>query len=237
MKIQNTIRIVICLAVVGAASCCFATIAPPDPDLSTAEMLALPPGVQVSVFNTPAGDGYAMTQARTVDTAPLTWLDATITITLLNEYGTAIFAYPQEDMWLECLPEHPPAQLGDPAGLVACPGGALADGSTDINGQTTFSGPFHAGGHATYSDNGLSWDDSKTYVWLGGYPINSPLDVLFNSADIDGDGAWTSDVDVILFVQRYRSGEYSYSVDFFFDEYLDLSDLVLFSNARNQQCP
>ena len=202
------------------------------------EMLNYEGTAMVSVFNTPDGTGYPMTQARARDTAPGSWVDATITLTILDGESNPIYAYPYEDLWLVNTPAVAPSALGDPAGLVACPNGALADASTDINGQTTFSGPFLAGGHVTYSDNGDDSDDDRTYVMISGEVANQSVPLLFNSADIDGDGFWTSSVDVILFSQRYPvSAGYSYSVDFFFDGANTLSDLVLFSAARNVQCP
>lgn len=236
---KNIVGLLICIVALGATSLGFAGI--PDIDRCTAELLGYTGSANLNVFNTPDGSGYLMTEARTKSTAAGTWEDGTITVTLLDGTGTTgnpVFAYPFEDMWLENNPAVPPATQGDPAGLCACPNGTLADASTDINGQTTFTGPFYAGGHVTYSNDGDDTNDDKTYVMVSGQPINSPLKVLFNSADINGDGFWTSTVDVILFSQRYpASAGYSYSVDFYFDELNTLSDLVLFSAARNVQCP
>jgi hypothetical protein len=228
----------ICIAALGVTSLGFAGI--PDIDRCSAETLNMT-ATQVNVFNTPDGSGYLMTEARAKNTTPGTWQDATITVTLLDGTGTTgnpVFAYPFEDMWLENNPAVPPVNIGDPAGLVACPNGTIADASTDINGQTTFSGPFYAGGYVDYTADANDDNDGKTYVMVSGLPINDPLKILFNSADIDGDGLWTSGTDVILFSQRYpASAGYSYSVDYYFDEVNDLSDLVLFSAARNVQCP
>ncbi len=233
---KNIVGLLICIAAVGVASLSFAGI--PDIDRCSAETLALT-AAPVNVFNTPDGTGYLMTEARAFDTPAGTWQDATITVTLLDGTGATgnpVFAYPFEDIWLENNPAVPPAVQGDPAGLVACTNGTLADASTDINGQTTFTGPFYAGGHVTY-DEVLDTGD-QSYVMVSGQPIADALDILFNSADIDGDGLWSSGVDVILFSQRYpASAGYSYSVDFYFDEVNDLSDLVLFSAARNVTCP
>jgi hypothetical protein len=236
---KNIVGLLICIAAVGATSLSFAGI--PDIDRCSAEVLGYTGGMNLNVFNTPDGSGYLMTEARTRLTTPGTWEDATITVTLYDGTGTTgnpVFAYPFEDIWLENNPPVPPANLGDPAGLVACPNGTIADASTDINGVTTFSGPFYAGGHVTYSNDGNDANDDKSYVVVSGQPINDALDILFNSADIDGDGLWTSGTDVILFSQRYpASAGYYYSVDYYFDEVNDLSDLVLFSAARNVQCP
>ncbi len=210
----------------------------PDFQRSWAEMLSCTAS-PVSVCNVPDGSGYPLTQARAFDTPPGSWQNATITVTLIDPTGASgnpLHAYPLEDMWLENHPPVPPTIPGAPAGLVACPLGVLADADTDVNGQTTFTGPFHAGGHVTY-DSTTDLGD-LTYVMVGGEALTTSLELLFNSPDIDGDGVWSSGVDVILFSQRYPVGAgYSYSVDFHFDEVNDLSDLVLFSAARNSSCP
>lgn len=226
------------LLVLGIASHAFALSDIPDPNNSVVEMAGYSGTAPLSVFNVPDGSGYAMTQARGLSTPVGLWEDATITLTLVSHTGLPVFAYPYEDLWLENTPSVPPDTQGDPAGLVACSLGAIADASTDIFGQTTFSGPFYAGGHVTFTNNGDDSDDDPTYVVVSGTRIPTPLPLLFNSADIDGDGAWTSAVDVILFSQRCSpDAEYSYSIDFFFDGVIDLSDLVLFTAARFSQCP
>ena len=232
---KNIVGLLICIVALGATSLGFAGI--PDIEQCTAEMLGVDPGDTGpwNVFNTPDATGYTMAEARAVATASGSWDDATITVTLIDGNGNPVFAYPFEDLWLENTPATAPVSVGDPAGLVACPNGTLADASSDINGQTTFSGPFFAGGHVTYTD-ATTYD--ATYVMVSGEAIATALPIIFNSADIDGDGQWTSSVDVILFSQRYpASAGYSYSVDFYFDEANTLSDLVLFSAARNVACP
>ncbi len=235
---KNIVGLLICIAALGITSLGFAGI--PDLDRSSAVMLNMTAD-QVNVFNTPDGSGYLMTEARDKDTVPGTWEDATVTVTLIDGTGATgnpVYFYPFEDIWLENNPAVPPVNLGDAAGLVACPNGSIADASTDINGQTTFSGPFYAGGFVDYTADANDDNDGKAYVMISGAPIDDPLKLLFNSADIDGDGMWTSGTDVILFSQRYpASAGYYYSVDYYFDEVNDLSDLVLFSAARNVQCP
>ncbi|MBU0741408.1 hypothetical protein KKG45_05990 [bacterium] len=241
---KNIVGLLICIAAMGVTTLGFAGI--PDLDTSSCTMLNAPVGVNVNVYNTPDGSGSLMTEARApifpVPPAPgpySTEEDATITVTLLDSGSNPVFAYPFEDIWLENPPAVPPVNVGDPAGLVACPNGTIADASTDINGMTTFSGPFYAGGHVDYSNDGNDTNDGKTYVMVSGSPLtNGPLLLLFNSADIDGDGLWTTSTDVLLFSQRYPvAAGYHYSVDYYFDERDDISDLVWFSAARNVQCP
>ncbi len=237
---KNIVGLLICIAAMGITTLGFAGI--PDLDTSSCVMLNAPVGSNLNIHNTPDGSGYLMTEARQWTTVPGTWEDATITVTLLDSGSNPVFAYPFEDIWLENPPAVPVAQPNlacDPAGLVACPNGSIADASTDINGQTTFSGPFYAGGFVDYTDDGNDTNDGKTYVMVSGAPLtNGPLLLLFNSADINGDGLWTVPIDVIVFSQRYpASAGYEYSVDYYFDEVNTVSDLILFSAASNVQCP
>lgn len=233
---KNIVGLLICIAAIGATTLGFAGI--PDLDLSSCVMLNADPGMTLSVYNAPDGSGSVMTEARNqpgTGTLESVQDDATITVTLLDSGSNAVFAYPFEDLWLECPPL--PADLVSP-GLVACPNGATADASTDINGVTTFSGPFFAGGYGSYTADDVD-NDGVTYVMVSGLALtNGPLSLVFNSSDINGDGVWDTITDVLLFSQRYPvSGGYHYSVDYYFDELNAIGDLVLFSAARNVQCP
>jgi hypothetical protein len=232
---KNIVGLLICIAAIGATTLGFAGI--PDLDLSSCAMLNATPGATLSVYNVPDGSGYSTLEARRYVGPAGTSAqdDATITVTLLDSGSNPVFAYPFEDMWIECPPL--PADLTSP-GLLACPNGTTADASTDINGQTTFSGPFFAGGYGTYSNNGVA-DDGVTYVMISGLPLtNGAMPLVFNSSDINGDGVWDTITDVLLFSQRYPvSGGYHYSVDYYFDELNAIGDLVLFSAARNVTCP
>lgn len=238
---KNIVGLLICIAAMGVTTLGFAGI--PELSLCTAYMLSAPADSNLNVYNAPDGSGYLMTEARRLGTAPGSWEDATITVTLLDSGSNVVFSYPFEDIWLENPPATPPVALGDPAGLVACANGATADASTDINGQTTFSGPFFAGGYVDYTLDNNDLNDGRTYVMVSGLPITGgtnggAIQLLFNSSDIDGDGQWSTAVDVILFSQRYPpSAGYHYSLDFYFDGNDDISDLVLFSAARNVTCP
>ena len=64
------------------------------------------------------------------------------------------------------------------------------------------------------------------------------------NTDINGDGIWSTDTDVIVFSTWYPpdpsdppSYGYHYGVDYYFDGVNDISDLVLFSAAQNVSCP
>jgi len=210
---RNILGLMICVASLGVATLSFAGI--PDLSLSSAASAA---GSEVSVFTLPNGAGKALTEAKLEVGGEV---DATITVTLLDAGGLPIFLYPFEDMWLE-------TSMG---GLVPCNGGSVADGSTDINGVATFSGALFADG---YSDR---TDDEKCQVIINGSAlIGSDLDILFNSSDIDGNGAQGTS-DTIVFVPLYTGGSYDYSIDFFFDGAINLSDLVLYAGGLNTSCP
>ncbi len=234
---KNIVGLMICIAAMGVTTLGFAGI--PDLDTSSCVMLNAPALTNINVSNVPDGSGYLMTEARQLTTTPGTWEDATITVTLLDSGSNPVFAYPFEDIWLENPPAVPPGSVYDVPGLVACPNGTIADASTDINGVTTFSGPFYAGGHVDYSLDADDSNDGKTYVMVSGAPLtNGALLLLFNSPDINGDGVWNTDTDVVIFSSRYPATEpYSFSVDYYFDGVNDISDLVLFSAAQNVSCP
>jgi len=84
-----------------------------------------------SVLICPAGDGQHFEAARTMGGSIV---DATITLTLLDQFHNPIAQYPFEDLWLSV------------PGMSLCIGGSVADTSTDIHGRTTFSLPKFMGG-------------------------------------------------------------------------------------------
>ena len=212
---RNIVGLVICVAALGVSTLGVAGV--PDLVNSNAD---LPAGLpQVSVFLTPDGTGNLMTEARAVTTPPLDVVNATITVTLFDAGMNPVFAYPFEDMWLETT-------LG---GLVACTNGTLANANTDINGITTFVGPFYAGGYSNKVAGEL------TQVIINGAPlIGEDLNVLFNSPDLFADGVVDLS-DVSLFSASY--GTTDYRANYFYDGSVNLSDLVLFSSSVNVVCP
>lgn len=212
---RNIVGLVICVAALGVSTLGVAGV--PDLVNSNAD---LPAGLpQVSVFLTPDGTGNLMTEARAVTTPPLDVVDATITVTLFDAGMNAVFAYPFEDMWLETT-------LG---GLVACTNGTLANANTDINGVTTFVGPFYAGGYSNKVAGEL------TQVIINGSPlVGEDLNVLFNSPDLFADGV--VDLSDVSQFSGYYGGT-GYAADYFYDGSVNLSDLVLFSSSVNVVCP
>jgi len=211
---RNIVGLLVCLAVLSVATLGFAGV--PDVNNSTATTAAT---VQVSVFNVPDGTGKAMTEARAIGVSGS--VDATITVTLLDAGMNPVYLFPFEDMWLETT-------MG---GLVPCANGTVADASTDINGQATFTGPFYAGGIT----DGASGELTEVVV-NGSALVGSDMDIQFNSADMTGDGA-VNISDLSSFSAGYLGGTYTYDVDFSYDGVLNLSDLVLFSTAFNAVCP
>lgn len=212
---RNIVGLVICVAALGVSTLGVAGV--PDLVNSNAD---LPAGLpQVSVFLTPDGTGNLMTEARAITTPPLDVVDATITVTLLDAGMNPVFAYPFEDMWLETT-------LG---GLAACTNGTLANFNTDINGVSTFVGPFYAGGYSNKVAGEL------TQVIINGSPlVNEDLNVLFNTPDLFADGVVDLS-DVSQFSGFY--GGTGYAADYFYDGSVNLSDLVLFSSSVNVVCP
>lgn len=212
---RNIVGLVICVAALGVSTLGVAGV--PDLVNSNADLPAGTP--QVSVFLTPDGTGNLMTEARAVTTPPLDVVNATITVTLFDAGMNPVFAYPFEDMWLETT-------LG---GLVACTNGTLANANTDINGVTTFVGPFYAGGYSNKVAGEL------TQVIINGSPlVGEDLDVLFNSPDLFADGV--VDLSDVSQFSGYYGGT-GYAADYFYDGSVNLSDLVLFSSSVNVVCP
>jgi len=167
---------------------------------------------QVSLFSCPLGDGHRIN--RCMAFPGITNVDATITANLCDINGDPIYLYPASDIWLESAGES----------FTFCGGGTCADHDTDINGDTTFSNALYAGYHG-----------SGAIVKVLGFVINAPLDLLFNSPDIDGDLAVTL-TDVVLFTQDYFGG-YEYRSDFYWDGVLNLSDIVILSQHHTHECP
>lgn len=211
---RNILGLMICVASLGIATLSFAGI----PDLSLSSAVAASGTAEVSVFCLPNGSGKALSEAKLEAGGEV---DATITVTLLDANGLPIFLYPFEDMWLAT----------SAGGMVPCNGGSVADASTNINGDTTFSASLYAGG---YSDR--LGGEKCVVVVNGSALVGWDLNILFNSSDIDGTGAQGTP-DTIVFVPLYTGGGYDYSIDFFFDGIINLSDLVLYAGGLNTSCP
>jgi hypothetical protein len=188
------------------ASLAFANV----PDLVLSDAAIAPGAVGASVFVLPNATGANFAVAS----LPGGTVDATITVTLVDEFGDPIFLYPFEDMWLE-------TSLG---GLVFCPGGTVADASTDALGETTFSNPIAGGGNSL---------GEVVMVMIAGAPLVDTVNLTFNSADINGD-LLVNLSDIVNFTPMLNS--YNYNGDFNNDGVINLSDIVRFTPGIGTTC-
>jgi len=171
----------------------------------------------VSVFVTPDGLGRSFEEAYLFGGAVT---DGTITLRLYDGWGDLVVDYPAEDLWLATTL----------SGLIACPGGTIADGPTNEDGLAFWRNSPRAGGQTNpYTE--------LTQVFVNGDPVaNDPgLDVQFNSADINGDLA-VNLADIVLFTQ-ILFGQYDYAADFFWDGVINLPDASFMVQGNGAQCP
>jgi len=106
----------------------------------------------------------------------------------------------------------------------------LADGPTNAAGQTTFTMSYHGGG----------WVVGPTFVWVleasGTWAqIPVPLNVAYNSGDINGDLVINL-VDVGIFAAIFY-GPYHYKADFNFDHLVNLIDVAMLAGVYGASCP
>ena len=205
---RKIMGLLVCSLVVSLTTVAWAGI--PDLDLSLATYVS--EGTQVSVYSLPSGAGDPLSNVYVNGGSKV---DATVTLTLVDSTPTPIFNYPFEDMWIE---SNTPA-------IVICPGGSTADANTDANGQTTFSGALFAG----------KFGDGLVVVINGDALSQAPLNFKFNSPDINGDLV-VNLTDVVLFAGVYY-GVYEYLADFYWDDVINLSDIVLLAQGQGSACP
>jgi hypothetical protein len=201
------------IMVVSLASLAWAGV--PDLSMSTATSPAHPTGASVWVL--PDGHGVRFDEAFAAGGA---YTDATITLTLVDTTGAPIFLYPFEDLWLQT----------SAGGLSYCPGGTVADASTDINGQTTWTTPLNGGGYSI---------GETVKVYVAGSPLaGGGLNITFNSADINGDLVVNLS-DITAFTQ-ILNGNYTlnpkYAGDFNNDNQINLSDAVRMTAGNGTHC-
>ena len=204
-------RFLLGILVVSLASLAWAGV--PDLVESDAEIAA--EAVGASMFNTPNANGSDFTQAFGAGG----FVDATITLTLIDTDGLAIFLYPFEDLWLET----------SAGGLKFCSGGTVADQSTDELGQTTWTNALAAGGYSP---------GETTNIMVAGAPLTTTLDIIYNSADINGDLV-VNLPDIVAFTQLL-GGDYSthplYAGDFNNDGQINLPDIVRMTGGIGTAC-
>ena len=185
------------------------------PDLNTSTASIDPAADGANVFVVPNATGAAFTEAKVQQGGGgNVTVDATITVTLRDTQGNLIFGYPFEDMWLET----------DGGGLAYCEGGTVADGSTDVNGETEWVNPLAGGGNSF---------GEFTQVYVAGSPLAQTLNITYNSADINGD-LQINLTDVNLFTPMLTG--YDQEGDYNNDGSVNLTDVNLFVPAIGTGC-
>jgi len=162
------------------------------------------------VFTLPNGAGYAFTAARLGGTT----VDATLTLTVVNNLGDPINGYPPEDMWL----------LTTGGGFVACDA-ANPDGPTNAAGETMWVQALFGGGNSRGED---------AQAWIANDPVPATVPVLLLSADINGDLVVNLS-DITVFTQAIQT--YNADADFNDDGTINLSDITLMTQGIGQVCP
>lgn len=212
MLLRKLAGIFACVLMIGVATFAMAGV----PDL--AESTAAPTfnSGLISLYNLPNGGGQAFDAARYWDGAVSQIVDATITLTVLDSSLNPVVLYPFEDMWLE-------ARDG---GMYICPGGTVADVSTDINGQTTWTVPLRAGGFSV----------DLLQVMINGAALTSDagMSINVNSADINGSGKVELG-DVTIFSEDFF-GAYNYRSDFDYDLDINLLDVTKLAAGWGALC-
>ncbi len=209
MHLKKLTGFLLGVLVVSMASMAWAGI----PDLTLSSATAGASGA--SVFCLPNGQGNSFDLAK--DGSGNT-VDATIHLTLLDSNGDPIALYPFEDLWLQTSAN----------GLVACANGTAADASTDAAGLTQWQNPLFAGGNS---------GGETVNVYVAGSPLNHPgMNILFNSADIDG--SLTVNLgDVTLFADLYNNSPNAFDGDFYYDGVINLGDITLMAFGNGTMCP
>lgn len=216
MVLRKLLGFCACVLFVSSASLAMAYI--PDLDDSTAEMLGYTGTNALTLYNLPNGGGNAFDRAY--DGAG-GFADATITLTLVDGNGALIPDFPFEDMWIEGVPADPSY-----VGLVPCPNaGTAPDGSTDENGQTTWTGTLQAGGQS----------DGLCYVTINGDHLSTGVALMFVSPDANGDGE-VGVGDVTIFSVDYSALTYKFRTDFNADGDNTVSDVTILATAMYRNC-
>jgi len=176
------------------------------------------PGTPKSVFSLPNGSGDAMNNVYQFGG---TKIDGEVLLTLVDSGMNPIFNYPFEDLWID-------SAVGS---FTFCPGGTVADGNTDVNGQTTWTGTLFAGGFSETTGT-----VPALIIMVNGSALTQPpLDYRFNSADLNAD-LIVNLTDVVLFAAIYY-GAYGYEADLYWDGVINLSDIVLLAQGMGAECP
>lgn len=183
----------------------------------------------VAVQSRPDGNGRALSNAVTWSGTigdPSVSVDATISVRLIDEFGTPVTGFPAENIGL----------VAASGGWIQCDGQEItADADTDANGRTTISGALFAGGHSETGELMQVIVDDPS-VTSTSYPGGlSGLEYFVNGPDLTGDLA--SDlVDVGEFAIAF-SGAYDFAADLVYNGTVDLADVGEFSLGFGSTCP
>lgn len=173
-------------------------------------------GTQVSVMNSPAGNGDPLSSAFLPAGAGT--IDATIDVILRDLNYDPVTDYPAANVWLST----------DADGPVFCTNG-IADGPSNEWGEMTISGPFSSGGYSDYAGG------ERAVVVIDGEVLpGSVMDIYFNSPDINGD-LKVDCHDTDLFESDFF-GSYRYRSDFNFDGLLNVADAGLIAPRSGETC-
>ena len=205
-------RFLLGILVVSLASLAWAGV----PDLVNSE-ITIPDGVaSAHMSNTPLGGGSSFDEAYGVGGA----VDATITLLLIDLDGNPIFLFPLADLWLET----------NQGSLQYCNGGTVADGSTDVNGETTWSNALFAGGYTLPGE--------ATRAMIAGAPLVSTVPISHNSPDISGD-LQVNSTDNTFFAQllfeNYTNNPL-FAGDYDNSGTINLTDITLYTRAIGDVC-
>ncbi len=197
----------------------------PDPKTSTAVLTTA--GLNdISMFLLPDGSGTPFTACYERGGRIIS---AVITVTVNDAAGQPVAGVPATDIRLEhsrsplvwCADAFYPPPLHAPN---------LADGPTNMLGQTTFTMSYHGG----------CWVLSPTYVCLlgtGGWArIPTPVNVSYNSTDLNCDLV-VNLADVAAFVTLYFAGGYFYEIDYNYDLRNNLIDVTFLAQTYGKTCP
>ncbi len=125
---RKIICLFICTLILGMASFALAQV-PDYGNCSASTAYHESGGIEtLSIFILPNGGGRNFANAYLPNGSTA---DATVTLYMRNGAGAAIPHFPAEDLWLAS------------DGMTACVGGAIADGNTNIHGQTVWAAPLH----------------------------------------------------------------------------------------------
>jgi len=196
----------------AAAILCLLLSAPALADWPSHEVsLSIAPNAE-AIYVRLDGQGSPLTEAFGPNGNPA---DATVTITVIDQYGDPAAGIPAIELWLRCLDD----------GLSLCSEQIIADGPTDAAGQATWTLPLAAGGS-------VLGGQFRVHVEAHGYPAGFSLTV--RSADINGDHL-VNLTDVALFTQALATEDTR--CDFNHDTLVNLSDIVKFTAAIGMTCP